>query len=393
MSNRQSTRSRSRGRHQSDKDNSKIIIGLSAVGLIAVLIFLFMPTKSKHSLDSVEERVTGVIQGNVIQLASGLKVQLLGVGNTQKARDFLMSEVVKKTVRLIPDSKDATPYYETVDETVRAYVKIVERCSYSNLNGALLLGHYANFDNSFCNDSAAVFQAYASDNDSIRINPGPGPDPDSDPYLTLLSKVELNKLMSRASMLITVGSESLGTAFFINSDGLALTNVHVIRNISDRQGSNVNVYITDDKGEISPNRYRPFGRIVTADLDNDFAVFTVKLDAGEKVPYLNLVRKRPETGTDVAAFGHTLGQLGTFTVGNVSALRQNMLQISAPMDQGNSGGPVCDFYGRVVGIAQSILVDPSTGEKNRANVNYAVDIQVVRALLDKTEDVKTYGGK
>lgn len=392
MSNRQSTRSRSRGRHQSDKDNSKIIIGLSAVGLIAVLIFLFMPTKSKHSLDSVEERVTGVIQGNVIQLASGLKVQLLGVGNTQKARDFLMSEVVKKTVRLIPDSKDATPYYETVDETVRAYVKIVERCSYSNLNGALLLGHYANFDNSFCNDSAAVFQAYAngteSETDGEKYVPA-----NFDDNATLLSKVELNKLMSRASMLITVGSESLGTAFFINSDGLALTNVHVIRNISDRQGSNINVYITDDKGEISPNRYRPFGRIVTADLDNDFAVFTVKLDAGEKVPYLNLVRKRPETGTDVAAFGHTLGQLGTFTVGNVSALRQNMLQISAPMDQGNSGGPVCDFYGRVVGIAQSILVDPSTGEKNRANVNYAVDIQVVRALLDKTEDVKTYGGK
>lgn len=392
MSNRQSTRSRSRGRHQSDKDNSKIIIGLSAVGLIAVLIFLFMPTKSKHSLDSVEERVTGVIQGNVIQLASGLKVQLLGVGNTQKARDFLMSEVVKKTVRLIPDSKDATPYYETVDETVRAYVKIVERCSYSNLNGALLLGHYANFDNSFCNDSATVFQAYAngteSETDKEKYVPG-----NFDDNATLLSKVELNKLMSRASMLITVGSESLGTAFFINSDGLALTNVHVIRNISDRQGSNINVYITDDKGEISPNRYRPFGRIVTADLDNDFAVFTVKLDAGEKVPYLNLVRKRPETGTDVAAFGHTLGQLGTFTVGNVSALRQNMLQISAPMDQGNSGGPVCDFYGRVVGIAQSILVDPSTGEKNRANVNYAVDIQVVRALLDKTEDVKTYGGK
>ena len=208
---------------------------------------------------------------------------------------------------------------------------------------------------------------------------------------TLLSKVELNKVMGRASMLLVVDGRSIGTGFFINSDGFALTNVHVLQGISDPQGQNIQVYIADESGRITGERNRYFGRIVGGDPDNDWVLFTVKLDANEKVPYLNLAKQRPESGTQVAAFGHTLGEVGTFTTGVVSGQRGNLLQISAPIDQGNSGGPVCDFYGRVVGIAQSIKVD--NGQKAVSNIGFAVDIQLVREQLDKLKDVKTYGGK
>lgn len=386
---RQATQSRSGRRGGSNDDNSKMIIGIGFAVLIAVIIYLGWPTKRKNPIDTVEEKVTTVEQGNLLVLASGLKVQMLGVSDTQQAREFLQDNVVGKTVMLTPDSKDATPYYEKSEETVRAYVRIKEDCTYRCLNGYLLRQHLTKLNIDFCTDSLEAFRSYDSGKAETNADKVPASlDMDNG---KLLSKVELNKVMGRASMLLVVDGQSIGTAFFINADGFALTNVHVIRGISDLQGQNIQVYIADEDGRITGERYRPFGRIVGGDANNDWALFTVKLDANEEVPYLNLARKRPDTGTDVATFGHTLGQVGTFTTGEVSGQRGNLLQISAPIDQGNSGGPVCDFYGRVIGIAQSIKDD--NGQKAVSNIGFAVDIQLVREQLDKVKDVKTYGGK
>lgn len=392
MARRSSSRQRKGG--SGDDNKQKLLIGAIVIAALALIIYLFIPSTPKHYYKDVYERVASVEQGNIVVLGNGLRVQLLGVDNSDQARDFLQREVVGKMVRLVPDSKDATPYYQNIvpDMVARAYVSVDANCTYRALNGYLLHNHLAGFNMNFCQDSAAVYQSYANDS---AANDESNKVASCDANTTLLSKVELNKKMGCASMLIVVNGESIGTGFFINEDGLALTNVHVIRNISDLQGDNVLVFIADKDGQISSQRYRPFGRIVRIDEENDCAAFTVKLDANEKVPYLNLARKRPEAGTDIAAFGHTLGQVGTFTTGEVSAIRENMnkLQISVPIDQGNSGGPVCDFYGRVVGIAQAIYIDPTTGEKNRSNVNFAVDIQVVRKMLDQATDIKTYGGK
>lgn len=386
---RQSTRSRRHG-GGGKEDNSKMLIGIGVVALLAVIIFLCWPTKKKYYIDDVEETVTAVTRGNQIKLASGLTVDLLGVSDTQQARDFLESEVKGKTVTLTADSKDATPYYfKAEEETVRAYVRVKADCTYRCLNGYLLRQHLTKLNQDYCNDSLDAYKSYAN----AKTADGDGKVPaslDTDNG-TLLSKVELNKVMGRASMLLVVDGRSIGTGFFINSDGFALTNVHVISGISDPQGQNIQVYIANEDGSITGERNRYFGRIVGGDPDNDWVLFTVKLDPNEKVPYLNLAKQRPDTGTDVATFGHTLGQVGTFTTGEVSGQRGNLLQISAPIDQGNSGGPVCDFYGRVVGIAQSIKVD--NGQKAVSNIGFAVDIQLVREQLDKLKDVKTYGGK
>lgn len=386
---RQSTRSRRHG-GGGKEDNSKMLIGIGVVALLAVIIFLCWPTKKKYYIDDVEETVTAVTRGNQIKLASGLTVDLLGVSDTQQAREFLESEVKGKTVNLTADSKDATPYYfKPEEETVRAYVRVKADCTYRCLNGYLLRQHLTKLNQDYCNDSLDVYKSYANANAAAEDGKKPASlDTDNG---TLLSKVELNKVMGRASMLLVVDGRSIGTGFFINSDGFALTNVHVISGISDPQGQNIQVYIANEDGSITGERNRYFGRIVGGDPDNDWVLFTVKLDPNEKVPYLNLAKQRPDTGTDVATFGHTLGQVGTFTTGEVSGQRGNLLQISAPIDQGNSGGPVCDFYGRVVGIAQSIKVD--NGQKAVSNIGFAVDIQLVREQLDKLKDVKTYGGK
>lgn len=386
---RQSTRSRRHG-GGGKEDNSKMLIGIGVVALLAVIIFLCWPNPVKHNIDDVEETVTAVTRGNQIKLASGLTVDLLGVSDTQQAREFLESEVKGKTVNLTADSKDATPYYyKAEEETVRAYVRVKADCTYRCLNGYLLRQHLAKVNQDYCNDSLDAYKSYANANAAAEDGKKEASlDTDNG---TLLSKVELNKVMGRASMLLVVDGRSIGTGFFINSDGFALTNVHVISGISDPQGQNIQVYIANEDGSITGERNRYFGRIVGGDPDNDWVLFTVKLDPNEKVPYLNLAKQRPDTGTDVATFGHTLGQVGTFTTGEVSGQRGNLLQISAPIDQGNSGGPVCDFYGRVVGIAQSIKVD--NGQKAVSNIGFAVDIQLVREQLDKLKDVKTYGGK
>ena len=94
-------------------------------------------------------------------------------------------------------------------------------------------------------------------------------------------------------------------------------------------------------------------------------------------------------GEQIAAFGYPLQGLlsagGSFTVGNVSALagRNNdsrHIQISAPVQWGNSGGPVVDQCGNVIGVVVSGLTKVKQG--NTQNVNFAININILTAFLE-----------
>jgi len=142
--------------------------------------------------------------------------------------------------------------------------------------------------------------------------------------------------------------QATGSGFFISPDGYIVTNNHVIR------GADTITVRTADKRVLK-------GHVVGHDPATDIAV--VKVD-GSGFPFVRFEDAgRPRVGDWVVAVGNPFGLGGTATAGIVSALSRdnvadaslvNYMQIDAPINRGNSGGPTFDVYGRVVGVNTAI---------------------------------------
>jgi S1-C subfamily serine protease len=124
---------------------------------------------------------------------------------------------------------------------------------------------------------------------------------------------------------------------------------------------------------------------VARDVANDLAL--LKVEAGSD--HVGTLRAGVKIGEEIAAFGYPLqGMLstgGNFTIGNVSALAgfkndSRHIQISAPIQPGNSGGPVIDQCGNVIGVVVSNLGAHNKGAAQ--NVNFAININALTSFLD-----------
>jgi len=161
---------------------------------------------------------------------------------------------------------------------------------------------------------------------------------------------------------------SSGTGFVVAS-GRALTNHHVIEGCRSVQV------------RVPGGADRP-ARVITSDRDRDLALVEVPADAGPPLPFRRDVNVR--RGEGVVTYGFPLAGLlssgPTLTTGEISALagladNQRQYQISAPVQPGNSGGPLLDMSGQVVGVIVSKLnaqrIAQRTGDIPQ-NVNFAV---------------------
>jgi S1-C subfamily serine protease len=144
----------------------------------------------------------------------------------------------------------------------------------------------------------------------------------------------------------TIGA---GTGFLVSSDGLLVTNQHVVAEAHT-------IIAKAENGGLFP-----VTRIIATDPRNDLAL--IQFDAKD-LPFLTLAPDgSAEAGTRIAIIGSPLGLEGTLTEGIVSARRRlpkekrDVLQISAPISQGSSGSPVLDSQGRVIGVASFLLQD------------------------------------
>lgn len=162
-----------------------------------------------------------------------------------------------------------------------------------------------------------------------------------------------------------------GTGFFINADGYAITNFHVIENATS-------IEVVTDNNKTYP------ARVVGSDERTDLAL--LKVDAPTRLPFVKLAdsdRVRP--GDWVIAIGNPLGLSQSVTAGIVSAtgrrdvhpdgreLYEDFIQTDASINPGNSGGPLLDIYGNVIGVNSAVA---------RANtIGFAIPINVAKTLL------------
>lgn len=389
MARRSNTPSAS-GRRRRDDGNKKPLIIAAIVVILAGIAWYSYKTMfpNKHHLpyDGV---VQSVDENGTLILKNGLKVQLLGITANDSTIEFLNANVIGKNVHLIADSHDTKPYFTHAStDLVRSYVTVTENVEYKKLNGYLLRKQLAILNEGYCQDSIAAYRSYVNykDKDTLVIDSGhPAP---NGPF----TKQTLFKYMALSTFLIQTESErgtSIGTGFFINENGLALTNYHVLAGANSGK-----VFLCDENGNITADRDRDILRIVQYSSKYDWCIFVVSLDPGEKSPYLKLARQRPERGVDVGVVGNPRGLLATYTTGQVTNIHEEAgkIQIDASMTQGNSGGPICNFNGEVVGIAQSVAGN-SDGSNATGNLNFGTDIMIIRNALDQLKDVKTYGGK
>ncbi len=169
--------------------------------------------------------------------------------------------------------------------------------------------------------------------------------------------------------------EARGSGFVISSSGLIVTNNHVIK---DEKTLTV---VLDDGTKLTAH-------VVGADPRTDIAL--LKVDAGHPLPYVKLAdSSNAQPGQWVIAMGNPFGLGGTVTAGIVSALGRNIgdgpydqfIQVDAPINEGNSGGPLFNLDGRVIGV-NTAIISPSGGS---VGIGFAIPSNTVRTIVAELE--------
>lgn len=190
-------------------------------------------------------------------------------------------------------------------------------------------------------------------------------------------------LRKRAPQKISGGNEEWrgnGSGFFINENGYIATNYHVIKEAASIQVEYV------QKG----NKFSYPAKVVSTDKQNDLAILRIDDDRFKSLPAIPYVFSTTikDVGTDVFALGYPLanvmGEEIKFTDGKISSKTGvhgdvTAYQISVPIQPGNSGGPLFDSKGNLIGITSSAL---NKEYFNSENVNYAIKSSYLKNLVD-----------
>lgn len=154
-----------------------------------------------------------------------------------------------------------------------------------------------------------------------------------------------------------------GSGFFISNDGIAVSNYHVF------EGTAIGL----EDIILSDGRQYKVKHVYHKDKECDFIIFKVDID--KKVRYIPLAKETPKIGEKVYTIGSPRGLDNTFSSGEISQIRGKggeLLQISAPIDHGSSGGVLLNVCGEAIGITTSGLDDSG------ANLNFAINISLIK---------------
>jgi serine protease Do len=165
-----------------------------------------------------------------------------------------------------------------------------------------------------------------------------------------------------------------GSGFFISADGYAVTNNHVVEHAAT-------VQVAADNGKTYT------AKVIGTDPRTDLALIKVE---GGPFPFVKLADKPPRVGDWVLAIGNPFGLSETVTAGIVSARGRDIgaspyddfIQIDAPVNKGNSGGPAFDVEGNVIGVNTAIY-SPSGGS---VGIAFAIPSDTVKSVVAQLKE-------
>jgi serine protease Do len=169
-----------------------------------------------------------------------------------------------------------------------------------------------------------------------------------------------------------------GSGFFISADGYAVTNNHVVDKATT-------VEVVTDEGKTLD------AKVIGTDSRTDLAL--IKVEGRNDFPYVKLSDKAPRIGDWVVAVGNPFGLGGSVTAGIVSARGRDIgsgpyddyIQIDAPINRGNSGGPTFDMDGNVIGVNTAIF-SPSGGS---VGIGFDIPANTVESVIAQLKDKGT----
>jgi serine protease Do len=162
----------------------------------------------------------------------------------------------------------------------------------------------------------------------------------------------------------------------VRSDGYAVTNNHVVN-------GSVGTEVRLDDGKT----YK--ATVVATDPTSDLAL--LKIDGRNDFPHVKFADKAPNVGERIISVGNPFGLGGTVTAGIVSArgrdiskssASKDLIQIDAPINRGNSGGPTFDLTGNVIGV-NSIIFSPSGGS---IGIGFAIPSEKVKSVIAQLKE-------
>jgi len=181
----------------------------------------------------------------------------------------------------------------------------------------------------------------------------------------------------------------LGSGWVYSADGYVVTNQHVV------EGA--------DNFEVDfPSGDKAFGTLVGTDLDSDLAVIKVDVPAAVLHPLTLGDSDQLKVGQIVVAIGNPFGLNGTMTTGIISALGRTLqsnreapggsgsyfstgdiIQTDAALNPGNSGGPLLNLNGEVVGVNRAIRTTSTTtsGDPTNSGIGFAISINIVKRVV------------
>jgi len=185
------------------------------------------------------------------------------------------------------------------------------------------------------------------------------------------------------------GTGSLGSGWVYSGDGYIVTNDHVVTGAA--------------KVEVDfPSGYKTYGTVVGADPHSDLAAIKVNVPSSELHPLTLGDSSTLHPGQIVVAIGNPFGLNGTMTTGIVSAVGRaitsdvqassggyystgDIIQTDAALNPGNSGGPLLNLNGEVVGVNSSIRTTgyTDTGEPVNSGIGFAISINIIKRVVPK----------